>query len=223
MFFSICLAPRTVSYINDSLATYPKDIGKVIFAEPGSPDITHPNIQVIKNSKKFGCCANFLQSLIHAYYENHDWVVFCEDDIKWEDWAFTKLLEIIEHVGDDKHIGMVSPYCSIPNGPEPNCPDPPMGWIHPRYDRIAAGLCGALCCAMPKHAIRKLGNNIKLFEKLANDKLKDFALGESLRRLGYDILVHTPSLITHLGEYSTLVPDGHKFHAAPARQAWLSS
>jgi hypothetical protein len=225
---AITTAPRTTSYLVESIKSYGAPWVE-IFAEPPfhAPDRLERGRYFI-NETKLGIVENTIHALktLRQIYPESPWYILMEDDVEFVEGGFVKFIAFLDQIKLipvlDKTIGMVSPYCSIHNAPalrDETLKDK-QGWMSPRYDRNAFGLCGALVLAFSKPCLDFLIKNEDGIRYFADGRFKDYALGEVVRRGGFNMLVHQPTLVTHIGRHSTLIPDDSPFHDHPARQAY---
>lgn len=217
----IISAPREVQYLGhmlDSFFTNFDEIKPHVFQEPGCKSFYNSTRTIIhQNEKKLGIIANWIQALQFLINLNTPWIMICEDDIEFVKYAHEIMIDKMVDVllSKEKRIGFLSPYCSKVNAR----PDYLWDWSEIANKKI--GLCGTLCLCIPRTSAFYFLRQIQDFYRLAKDIHLDFAIGETFQLCGLHTLVHTPTLIHHLGvKHSTLFAPNHKHLNHPARQSY---
>lgn len=190
----IITAPRKVVTLDASLETYfrqtlPKPH---VFAEPGADKFYYKSEVVLHpNLIKRGCFDNWWYGVRYLLqHTKSDYILMLEDDISWcrDGWNMIQ-----------NHAGMINMDRSIISGwtSKVNADvDRGFGWSHAKHLNMY-GLCGALCLLMSRKVIANILYNRCLTK--VNRVHLDTDIGFAAQELGYDIWLHHPSLITHLG------------------------
>lgn len=186
---AIRTAPRKVSYLKQTVqslrSTFPgTDLH--LFAEPDSPIV--PGVVVHQNVQRLGIYANFIKALSFLVdnTEGPRYMV-CEDDIALLP-GFSDALA--DFVGD----GLLNPYCAKPRGK-----DNFIGWYNP----ADVSLYGMLCLIFHESTVRDLLSIYRTERPI--DKGADSCIGLLTNKAGCKVWQHTPTLVDHLGEISTIV------------------
>lgn len=200
--------PREVSYLENTLKSIERagwsDI--CVFAEPGSQ--VPSGYRVAYRPQRYGDWTNWIVSLFEMFSANPetDCLVLFEDDIKicvglreYLDWSIPKLgtfgcLSLYTH---PKH------HCSKLKSRH--------GW-HNEADNEWA-LCGTQAIVFTYHSLMRFLSSSKILlyrhdEIGKKNSYKDCAIGKWACN-NEKVLYHTPSLVEHMGQISTLETQGH--------------
>lgn len=186
---AIRTAPREVSYLGQtvqSLRSAFPGTNLHLFAEPDSPIV--PDVVVHQNDRCLGIYANFIKALSFLV-ENTEGprYMVCEDDI-------ALLPDFSAAIANEVGNGLLNPYCAKPRGK-----DNFIGWYHP----ADVSLYGMLCLIFHKSTVHNLLSVYRT--ECAPDKGADACLGFLTNKAGCKVWQHTPTLVDHLGEISTIV------------------
>ena len=179
------------------------------FVEPGAdqhvPDVDRWNIRVHNNKTKLGCFPNFKHGLTWLLENTDaDWVLMVQDDAVWRRDSHNLLVNAAMHP-DLQKAGMLSPYTSkavVPGrflDPKPD----DNRWVECKFHNKA--FWGAVAMMFPRASAERLLNESQRFRNHKHHRKLDVIVGNSLRReLQMQIMVHVPSLVDHIGSWSTL-------------------
>jgi hypothetical protein len=216
MIIGIIHVSRQPDYIGLSISNLLEEFPGVeihVFAEPGGEWFAGMSKVVVhKNEVLYGPLFNWLHGLeTLSRTSTEDWILMCEDDIQWgkdQGKIFHDYLK-----GCSNQIGMVSGYCS-----KPNANPKKLGFANAKISPY--GWCGALAIAIPRHLVPMILASKFIIAEWKGKHL-DYVVGKTVRWMGKDIIVHTPTLVYHLGATtSTLLPSGHKNLFGYVRQAY---
>lgn len=211
-------------YIGESLDSYFHYWKRqpYVFCEPGTGAYQNRSKVLERhNEDTLGCVLNWLNAANYLLDKTDDpFIMLCEDDILWLDGAKDKietLLKILSGKIENRlvqtilplsSIGFVSGYCSQVNTPKGK------GWQEASY-RLS-GWCGALNLVFPRQSLEYIVEDRERFLEAAKSNAVarvtrihtgpvhlDYAIGKILRDGGKKLLVHSPTLIQHLGDVST--------------------
>jgi hypothetical protein len=210
-------APRKPDYIGLTISNLQEEFPGIdlhIFAEPGSEYFDGMDSVIIhQNPVTYGPLFNWLHA-IQTLSSLAEWVMMCEDDIQWGKGQGLIFREYVLSCGPG--VGMISGYCSKPNA-NPKSLGFGLAKISPY------GWCGALSIAVPAYLVPKIISHAYVSQEWRGKHL-DYVVGKVIKSLGLDIIVHTPTLVHHLGaNSSTLLPPGHKNLFGYVRQAYDNS
>jgi hypothetical protein len=198
----IVTAPRAQCYISVSLQTLllqrlPDPIdprGITVFCEPGADVfLNHSIVNKIVNQTTLDLCLNWCNAVdTFLKDETLTHIIMCEDDVYWLDGSLKAALLQIQKTPDC----IVSPYCSYTNGSRK------VGWNPWIADH---NLNGALTMFLPikvlKHGLLEyVRNNHYDFE--GNTHI-DSTIGVYCDEFNIPVMLHTPSLVRHIGHVST--------------------
>lgn len=199
----VTTAPRKRIYLNDTVQQlkyeFP-DAEIFIFAEPGTPKTVEANW--IFNQETLGVGHNWLNGFRRLLYASYTpWIMMCEDDISLSA-NFGIYIKQMLRIFIGNSAGFISPYCSYVNA-NPKHP----GWSLAKIS--AFGWCGMLCTIWPREFGYQFLSRPCHFktETLPDGRIKkygpDACIALHTLSLGKKIYIHTPSLVTHVGEEST--------------------
>ena len=200
-------AKREVDSIGQTINNLNEEFPGIIlnvFCEPGS-EFFDGGYKVIKyvNGVQLGVFLNWLHALscMQSRLFIKKWILICEDDIEWIKESGKYFISYLNEHQDDESIGFVSGYCSVVNANKEGfglAKISPYGW------------CGALALAIPVRNVWSILNH-PIIEKYKTSRDLDNLIGRILLDLGKKLIVHTPSLVNHLGaKHSTLLKPGSK-------------
>lgn len=186
------------------------------FVEPGAachvPDDQRWNLRVIENDKTLGCFRNFKHGLSWLYENTDaDWLLMLQDDAVWRRDGHERMMAA---VGDPANagVGMLSPYTSasmVAGGKRtrsrqaPGSEPPADRWAPARFYNKA--FWGAVAMAFPRASAGALLEDSERFRTHKHTRKLDVVVGNALvRELNLRVLVHVPSLVDHIGSWSTL-------------------
>jgi hypothetical protein len=209
-------APRKIDFIGwtlDSIRSEFEGIRPTVFCEPDCDNFRGMSlVDTVKHNIKYGSYLNWVFGLRFMYrYTTADYILMCEDDVEIHEGASKKLLEGCEQYRDKK-VGFFSLWASQANA-NPRSP----GWGIAKFSRN--GWCGALALCLPRESAKAF---IDYTDKPDDTKDLDTTVGRVFLRLGYQLIIHTPTLVTHLGNtISTIVEEDHPLLTEYQRQPYV--
>lgn len=231
---AIITAPRKIGYLSlmlDSFfETWPQMPRPHVFAEPVLGEYSHRSfyneerVHLHMNDATLGVVHNWL-SAAHWLLANGEqpFIMMCEDDIEFQPQASEKILNLLVMSAGvncaakrflNEKIGVISPYCAE------ICADG-RDWHKPNLRK--GGWCGALCTIYSRAMLENLLAAEDVFHTFAQGKHLDYAIGATVtKHLGLSVFTHAPTLVLHMGEYSTTASnntDVNRYHESrmPAR------
>lgn len=187
-----------------------------VFIEPGAlmhvPNAGRWNLVVHKNKQKLGCFPNFkrgIQWLLKN--EKFDWVMMLQDDATWRKQGSDILHAAINHP-DHQRVGFLSPYTSVAmvgKGRKKELRtqvdekrDIITDWVDVRFHNRA--FWGAVAMCFPRDRAEGL-QTARRYKNHKHHRKLDVVVGNTiLRDCKQSILVAVPSLVDHIGTWSTL-------------------
>ncbi len=196
MITGIITAPRGIGCISHTIESMLNEgIHDIhVFAEPGvKPYYNQTKVHHHQRQTQHGVVDNWfagLQFLLDNFKD--EWFLMCEDDAYWRRGAYDTLLQgMLDH----SDCGYLSPYCCYLHGSQ-------AGWHKPKFGNA---FFGSLSICLPRKSAEYVITHEEEFKKFGDFRYLDFALGELFIKFGgMDVFVHGPTLITHIGEESTL-------------------
>lgn len=215
MRIAILTAPRKINLITPSLDSYFDSGFKVrpdVFCEPDSDHF--------RNMDKCTLHTTTIQRGIFANWERaaryclavctEDFFIIAEDDVKWTSEA----AQYVRTLNIETTVGMISLWTSVANGR----PDQYGMTTDARYDKEK--WCGCLALCFHRKILEKVIEHPH-FHRPDRFNHLDITIGEIIKNLGLRILVHTPSLVHHLGTiHSTLVKENNPALQKVTRQEY---
>lgn len=197
--FIIRTCPRKMNYLCGTIASL-REAGFqqhiTICAEPETKVIDFWNCSWIVHETKLGLYDNFIFALKYLRESyTHNWYIICEDDFEADPITSFHVNNALTYFRGHPEVGLLSPYCAFPYGNRYT-----LGWRI--IKRQKPGLCGALFLIFNGQFVDVI---ISKLEHLPHDsKLLDTNIGKSLESLNLAVIGYLPSLITHVGEESTI-------------------
>lgn len=191
-----------------------------VMAEPETkiPDAVagDSRARVLSNETRLGCFPNWkhaCKTLLNITAAR--WILIVQDDAIWQrDSARILRQQMMDRSG--VRTGFVSPYVSVHNVKKTFVD----GW---NETKAGWDWCGALAFCMDRGAAEDL-LSARRFVKHQGPKQVDAIVGLTMLDLKRPSFVHVPSLVDHVGEFSTvgnkgLIPRrvGHRFCEVPPR------
>jgi len=186
------------------------------FVEPGAsqhvPDADRWKIVSHQNEEQLNCFGNFKHGLTWLLENTKaDWLLMLQDDATWRLDGYDRLMDAVCDP-DLQEVGMISPYTSKSMVPAKFL-DPAKNsneWVECKFHNKA--FWGAVAMAFPRKSAEALLNDSERFRNHSHHRKLDVIVGNSLRHdLELPIKVHVPSLVDHIGSWSTL--GRHRFKA----------
>lgn len=183
------------------------------FVEPGAeqhvPNRRRWKINVHQNDTRLNCFPNFKHGLRWLVDNTDaDWLFMLQDDANFRQDCAARVHEAINR-DDLQQVGMLSPYTSkamIPPGDMPRAGVKRVAdkWVTCKFHNKA--FWGAVAMLFPRaSAVAMMEDQRSRFVTHNHHRKLDVVVGNSLRRdIGLDIMVHVPSLVDHMGSWSTL-------------------
>jgi len=206
-------------YATKAIASY-RDAGfqqpLYVFVEPGAeihvPDPRHWGLIVCKNQEKLGCFKNFkhgAQVLIDN--TSADWILMLQDDAVWRPNGAALLREAIE-APEHQKVGFLSPYTgkAMVDDRQKRTLKKRLkeGMLEQRWVRCHfhnKAFWGAVAMCFPRASLIKMQTEGKRYINHNHTRKLDVVVGNTMRRdLELEILMASPSLVDHIGSWSTL-------------------
>jgi hypothetical protein len=187
-----------------------------VFCEPGAaaqlPPTGQHNTVVHMNAVQHGCFRNFRQGSRYLLEQTDAaWIMMLQDDGIWraDGWAHMQAAMLAPA---HQAVGYLSPYTSpamVVRRPPARRPKskaapaaPAMAWRSCHF--YNKSFWGAVAMCFPRQGLEKLHASPRFVNHTHTRKL-DVVVGNAIRRdLGLEILVAVPSLVDHIGKWSTL-------------------
>ncbi len=196
-------APREVSYLDqtlDSIAIAFPTSRVHITAEPGIAEpLEYPVNEVHVNPRVLGVVDNFIKGTRFLLEGKSEWLMLCEDDIEFQADAGDRVVDALRYYTDYPNLGFITPYCAKPHGNAGL-----FGW-----DVFnTSTLCGLLCVILHRSSAATI---LDTYERCTRVSLKtanrsaDSAFGKVVAKLDLVAIRHCPTLVQHIGEYSSIV------------------
>jgi hypothetical protein len=188
-----------------------------LFLEPGAArHIPEPrkklNLCLHQNEHKLGCFKNFCHGLRWLYENTEaDWLLMLQDDAVWrkDGWS---VMEKAINTAEFHDVGFLSPYTSksmvnkVAKGRLKQVKRNRKvweNWEDARFHNRA--FWGAVAMCFPREAARRLEHESKRYRTHKHHRKLDVVVGNAVRHeLQLAIKVHVPSLVDHIGSWSTL-------------------
>jgi hypothetical protein len=190
-----------------------------VFCEPGAvpqlPPADQCNLVVHANAVQQGCFRNFRQG--SSYLLSHtdaDWIMMLQDDGIWRTDGWTHMQAALA-APPHQAVGYLSPYTSpamVVRQPPVRRPKPKAGKAAKVAPVMSWRSChfhnksfwGAVAMCFPRQSLIQL-HAAPRFANHTHTRKLDVVVGNAIRRdLGLEILVAVPSLVDHIGKWSTL-------------------
>jgi len=179
------------------------------FTEPGAQIHVPkaPDVTMLQHEKKKGCFRNFRFGLKWLLDNTEaDWLLMLQDDALWRSDGWTIISESINS-GDYDHVGMLSPYTSksmVFQGDKVKYAKKKVeGWRKCHFHNKA--FWGAVAMLFPRESAMKMEDESQRYRNHKHHRKLDVIVGNALRKeLKLEILVRVPSLVEHIGAWSTL-------------------
>jgi len=181
------------------------------FTEPGAqihiPGHSSFKAEMIQHEKKKGCFRNFRFGLKWLLdHTEADWLLMLQDDAVWRSDGWEVIRQTME-AGEHDHVGMLSPYTSkamvFQGDKQKFAKKKQEGWRKCHFHNKA--FWGAVAMLFPRESARKLEEESQRYRNHKHHRKLDVIVGNALRKeLQLEILVRVPSLVEHIGAWSTL-------------------
>lgn len=206
MIIAITTAPRprpTLQKTIQSLRRAKFDQPIHIFAEPDSVYIANNQLTYHENDDTLGAFRNYHRALKWLLDNTDDqYIMVCQDDIALNRNARYKLEEFLrEQPKKMETTGYISLYLSRHHkdlGKYKGFNEHKIDW-HPCF-------WGALCYVFTRHGLKALLDNQEYKEYRRNEKI-DCIICHCFLQMGFRMWYHSPSLVDHTGNHSTM---GHR-------------
>lgn len=177
------------------------------FLEPGAarhvPEPEKNDVVLHQHDVKHGCFRNFkfgLQWLVN--HTDAPWLLMLQDDAVWRQDGHAALMSTISSK-KYANVGMLSPYASKAMVPKRFQRSRDERWAEARFHNRA--FWGAVAMLFPRASAVALLTRSQRFMQHTHSRKLDVVVGNALRvELGLRIYVHVPSLVEHIGAWSTL-------------------
>jgi len=202
--FAIRTCPRTDSYLCNTISSlresgFSDEI--IIFAEPETKEIDFWNCTWVHHPTKLGLYDNFIFAIKTLRAKMRaSWYIICEDDFIIHPNTASCVNSALAYFRGHPEVGVLSPYCAFPYGNRYT-----YGWRI--IQRQKPGLCGALFLIFNGDFIDKI---ISLLDGMEHDsRFLDTNIGKCMQSLNLAVIGHIPTLVTHIGEESTVAKREH--------------
>jgi hypothetical protein len=182
-----------------------------VFVEPGAkvhiPQARRWGLAVHYNEACLGCFPNFKHGAQLLVDETDaDWILMLQDDAIWSPGAMDHLLEAINNP-EFQDVGFISPYTSkamvAKSHKQQFAQSKQQRWVHCHFHNRA--FWGAVAMAFPRPSLVKMQTKGKRYKNHKHHRKLDVVVGNTIRHdLDMRILVAVPSLVDHIGSWSTL-------------------
>lgn len=186
-----------------------------LFLEPGAerhlPE-SRDNLILHQNERQLGCFQNFRHGLRHLMVGHQsDYYLMLQDDALWAPGAAATLWAKLAEAKTAK-LGCLSPYTSRamvnPKVKVKYNEDRKPMWVDCEFYHRA--FWGAVALCFPHAAAAAMESKSPRYRNHDHSRKLDVVVGNALKHdLRLKILVHVPSLVQHIGTFSTL--GRHKF------------
>lgn len=195
--------PRSLSSLRAAGFTQPVHA----FVEPGAEQhLPADAVDLVPhhNAEKLGCFPNFKQGL-HWLLDNTDadWLLMLQDDAVWRADGAAVLQAAVD---DDSHqdVGFLSPYTSksMVSVPLQRKPPKQQRWVDCKFYNNS--FWGAVAMCFPRAGAVRMVEESRRFRQHTHHRKLDVVVGNAMRDLKLRMLVSVPSLVDHIGSWSTL-------------------
>ena len=178
-----------------------------LFIEPGA-EVHIPegdNFEVHQNPEQYGCYRNFRCGLKYLTENTDgDWFLMLQDDAIWADNSYQILIDAMADP-EKQNVGFLSPYTSktmLSKSVRAKARKQKPGWHECTFYR--GKFWGAVAVAFPRRSAERLENESKIYREHTHHRKLDVVMGHGIRELGLEILMAVPSMVEHVGAFSTL-------------------
>jgi hypothetical protein len=184
-----------------------------LFVEPGAkihvPQTKKLGLIPHHSTEKLGCFPNFKRGA--QFLVDADWILMLQDDAVWCDGAM-ELFHAAINNPDFQQVGFISPYTSkamvarddkVQLKKAINSGNVMQQWVDCHFHNRA--FWGAVAMAFPRASLVKMQTKGRRYMNHKHNRKLDVVVGNTIRHdLDMPILVASPSLVDHIGKWSTL-------------------
>lgn len=178
-----------------------------LFVEPGA-EVHIPkrdDFEVIDNPEQYGCYRNFRHGLKYLTDETDaDWFLMLQDDAIWSDNSYEAFSAAITDT-EKQRVGFLSPYTSktmVAKSARSKRRESTITWHE--CSLFQGKFWGAVALAFPRESAERLENESRRFREHTHHRKLDQVLGYGMEELGLEMLMAVPSMVEHIGAFSTL-------------------
>ena len=205
---------KTFNYAQQAITSF-RTVGFTeplhVFVEPGA-EVHLPKsrygLVVHSNKRKLGCFRNFKRAATHLTgCTDAEWLLLLQDDAIWRADGATLLYTALESF-DAQSVGFISPYTSKAMIGKKHLAafakrraDSPVRWVPCKFYNNA--FWGAVALCFPRASMLKMQAHKRYTQHKHHRKL-DVVVGNVMRDLRLPMFVALPSVVDHIGRWSTL-------------------